>query len=95
MTAQTPVRRERIVFTGRVQGVGFRYTTNSIARRYPIGGFVRNQPDGTVEVIVQGETAAINAFLADIAHHFRGNISHTDRTPLAACDQFAEFEVRF
>ena len=39
----------RIVFSGRVQGVGFRQTTRSLASGFPVGGFVRNLPDGDVE----------------------------------------------
>jgi len=91
MTSPEPPT-ERIVFSGRVQGVGFRYQTHTLARRYPVNGFVRNQSDGTVELVVQGEVAAINALLADIAHHFRGNISHTDRQTVEG--EFSNFEIR-
>ena len=40
--------RCRVIYRGRVQGVGFRYTSASIARRFPVTGYVRNLPDGTV-----------------------------------------------
>ena len=44
----------RIIFHGRVQGVGFRYTTHRIARGFPVTGFVRNLTDGTVELVACG-----------------------------------------
>ena len=45
---------KHIIFKGQVQGVGFRYTTHRVAGRYDVTGFVRNLPDGTVEMLVQG-----------------------------------------
>ena len=44
---------KRIIFKGTVQGVGFRFTANSIAGRYGIAGWVRNKFDGTVEMFAQ------------------------------------------
>jgi acylphosphatase len=86
---------ERIIFSGRVQGVGFRYTVHSLARRHPVAGYVRNQPDGTVELVAQGNIAAINALLVEVQGHFRDNIRHCDRGTMTASETFAGFEVRF
>jgi len=44
---------KHIVFSGRVQGVGFRFTCHQIARRYELTGFVKNLPDGSVELLIQ------------------------------------------
>ena len=49
--------RRRLIYQGRVQGVGFRYTVASIARRFPVTGYVKNLPDGNVELAVDGEFA--------------------------------------
>ena len=46
---------KHILFSGQVQGVGFRYTANRTAARYNLTGFVRNLPDGKVEVNAEGE----------------------------------------
>lgn len=62
----TPERR-RTVFTGRVQGVGFRMRCASTARRFKVAGFVRNLPDGGVEVVTEGESGEIDRFLAEIS----------------------------
>jgi acylphosphatase len=86
---------ERIIFQGHVQGVGFRYTVRSLAGRHPVKGFVRNLPDGTVEVVAQGSSVAINALLADIQDSFRSHISHCDRKVTTTAETFDGFEIRF
>jgi acylphosphatase len=55
--------RAHAVVTGRVQGVGFRYTTVDQARRLGVCGWVRNRPDGSVEVEVEGERAGVEALV--------------------------------
>ncbi len=56
----------RIIVRGVVQGVGFRFFTRDLGRRYGLGGFVRNRADGTVELEVQGEDGTLAAFLKDL-----------------------------
>jgi acylphosphatase len=48
-----------VVVRGRVQGVGFRWFVREAARELKLGGWVKNRPDGTVEVLACGEEAAI------------------------------------
>ena len=55
---------KRIIFIGRVQGVGFRFTAHSIARRCQLTGFVRNLPDGSVEMFAQGQAEDIESLCA-------------------------------
>ncbi len=57
------ILRYRINFTGRVQGVGFRYKANHIANTYRLTGFVKNEYDGSVTVELQGRQAEIDMFL--------------------------------
>ena len=59
-------RRERIVYGGRCQGVGFRWTSQSIARRLGLTGWVRNLEDGTVEMEIQGEEEQIDRVIMSI-----------------------------
>jgi acylphosphatase len=85
----------RVVYHGRVQGVGFRYTTNRIARRFPVSGSVRNLADGTVELIVAGEAGQVRTFLAAILDAFDGNITLADEQPLDAATDVPEgFSIR-
>lgn len=53
-----------IIVSGRVQGVNFRYFTQQNAIRLGIRGYVKNLPDGGVEIVADGEKAAINQFVA-------------------------------
>ena len=49
----------RYVITGRVQGVGFRFFAEDAAAREGVHGWVRNQPDGTVEAWVEGDEESV------------------------------------
>jgi acylphosphatase len=55
--------RAHVVVTGRVQGVGFRFSTVDQARRLGVHGWVRNQADGSVEVLVEGERAVVEGLV--------------------------------
>ena len=54
--------RMMVLYAGRVQGVGFRYTTRTVAAGFDVCGTVRNLPDGRVELIAEGERAELEAF---------------------------------
>jgi len=56
----------QVFYEGRVQGVGFRFTVKQIARGFEVTGWVRNLPDGRVELQCSGESAEVHAFLNDI-----------------------------
>jgi acylphosphatase len=88
------VRRVQVTYTGRVQGVGFRATTRSIARGFPITGWVRNEADGTVTFVAQGEhqdiAAALDAITARMTRHI-ANASITDIPPISG---ESGFEIR-
>ena len=60
------MKRLTAVFSGYVQGVGFRFTTERLARRFPVAGYVRNLTDGRVEVVAEGEEKQLLDFLAAI-----------------------------
>jgi acylphosphatase len=58
---------KHVFFTGRVQGVGFRYSTKRIASGFDVTGWVKNLPDGRVELFAQAfEKEELDAFLKDI-----------------------------
>jgi acylphosphatase len=60
--------------SGRVQGVGFRYFAERAAARLSLGGYVRNCPDGTVEVYAIGDAPALEAFRLQLAEGPRSAI---------------------
>jgi len=63
----------KIIYEGRVQGVGFRYTCCKIARGYSVVGWVCNLTDGSVELQVKGERQQVVDFLAAIREHDLGS----------------------
>lgn len=68
---------KHVYYGGHVQGVGFRYTTRGLAEGFPVTGYVRNLPGGDVEVVVQGESDQVEAFLASLARHMADYIDRT------------------
>ena len=76
---------KRVIFEGRVQGVGFRFTVKDLARSFDVCGWVKNLPDGTVELQVMGEADEVEAFLREItvespvARNIKNHYSETIR----------------
>jgi acylphosphatase len=92
MTAQERQRRT-VLYSGRVQGVGFRYTTRSIAQRYAVEGYVKNLPDGRVELVVEGEKRELDGLLSEIRDHFSGNLRDEKCDLQPASGEFRGFEI--
>jgi acylphosphatase len=86
---------KHILFSGQVQGVGFRYTANRIARRYNLTGFVRNLPDGDVEMLAQGPERDIDTCIAEIQDDFAGYIRDTQIKPAAHNPRHTDFRITF
>jgi acylphosphatase len=61
------MERVTVLYSGRVQGVGFRVTVRYLARGYDVTGTVRNLPGGRVELIAEGARTELKAFLDGIA----------------------------
>jgi acylphosphatase len=61
-----PRVRRRVHFSGRVQGVGFRFTCQSLARGFDVAGHVRNLIDGQVELVAEGESIELDRYLVAI-----------------------------
>lgn len=79
--SQAPRVHRRIHYSGRVQGVGFRWTVREIAAGYDVAGSVRNLPDGRVELFAGGEAGEVRAFLAAIAQsHLGPGIRNVEET---------------
>jgi acylphosphatase len=90
----TTTQRRTVYFAGHVQGVGFRYTARSIARGYEITGFVRNLPDGRVELVVEGEPREVDAFLREVRDRFANQIRDERSDVRTATGEFAAFEIQ-
>ncbi|TVQ54776.1 MAG: acylphosphatase [Phycisphaerales bacterium] len=86
--------RYDIRFTGRVQGVGFRMTAQRVARDYTVAGWVRNEPDGSVRCVTEGETSELDRFVEAVQHAMAGNIQDTQIQRSTATGEFTEFSIR-
>jgi acylphosphatase len=73
-----PRVRRRVHFSGRVQGVGFRFTCHSLARGYEVAGHVRNLANGQVELVAEGEPIELDRFLAAIRLEMSDYIRNVD-----------------
>lgn len=87
------VTRQRIIFQGRVQGVGFRARSRMIAQRYPITGWVRNEPDGTVMLEAQGTETDLDRFLSELRKQTAGLVEREVHAHVRTEPSENQFEI--
>jgi acylphosphatase len=92
--ADSPVRRE-VHYSGKVQGVGFRYTVRTIADRHGVTGYVVNLPDGRVKLVAEGTPEQLTEFLADISNLLEQYIRDTSIENLPPTGEFFRFDIVF
>lgn len=90
------IKRLRVVWSGRVQGVGFRYTAEATALSLALVGWVRNLPDSRVEAVCEGPEPRLLKFLEQIrtgpmGRYIRGTSTSWDE----ASGEFSDFSTRF
>ena len=88
---QTEARR--VLYSGRVQGVGFRYTARRIAQQHAVTGFVRNLDDGRVELVAEGAPSEIDRLLAEIVEAMTGYIRDVQVDVIPVTGKYASFDV--
>ena len=85
----------RVIYEGRVQGVGFRFSVKEIAHGYEVAGWVRNLPDGRVQMETQGDESEIEAFLQAIEDsHLRPHIRRKVVTTIEPVSGLKGFQIR-
>lgn len=89
-------KRIRIRYRGNVQGVGFRFAVCRQARHFDIGGFVRNEPDGSVLMVAEGGPGGLDSFLdaidaSSVAAHIRGKSIEEEEYR----GEFDEFRIEY
>lgn len=87
--------RRTVLFSGRVQGVGFRYTTCRVASRYRVVGHVKNLADGRVEAVVEGDASEVDGFIVAVRDQMDGYIRDVQCQDSPATGEFARFDVCF
>ncbi len=84
-----------IIFTGRVQGVGFRFTARRAANRRQLTGFVRNVPNGSVEMLAQGRSEDIDDCIQDLKEYFSGYLKETRIEEIPPDPKHTDFKITF
>ncbi len=87
--------RAHVIFSGSVQGVGFRYTTQNFANNLKITGWVKNLSDGRVEMMAEGTREQIDNLLYKLDKQFDRKITHKDIDWLDARKSFTSFDVAY
>jgi acylphosphatase len=88
------MEQAHIFFKGTVQGVGFRYTTRTLANECRLSGWVRNLPDGRVEVLAEGRREDIDRLCLRLHEHFEGYITGKTIAFAPASGSFEDFQIR-
>ncbi len=87
--------REHVVFTGRVQGVGFRYKTVRLAHHYGVTGWIKNCSDGSVEAEFQGREESLDLVIQGLNQDSYIRIEWITRNPLEPDMEERGFSVRY
>ncbi len=97
MEPKTPMNRQRWIvhYSGRVQGVGFRYTARTLAEQFDVSGYVQNLPDGRVRLEVEGDAAEIERFLQRLQQRMAGYIRDRKVDVQPARGDYDGFQIRF
>ncbi len=89
-------KRVHVFWKGRVQGVGFRYTAESVALALGLAGWVRNVPDGRVEAVAEGAEKELKSFVEQVAvGPMRPHIRQTKVGWESATGEFDDFRIKF
>jgi acylphosphatase len=88
-------RERRLVhFRGKVQGVGFRYTTRQVAAGFDVTGYVQNLADGRVRVLVEGDPGELDRFLGELRALMAQYIREVQADISPATGEFDDFDIR-
>ncbi len=90
------MKQLKVLFSGRVQGVGFRYTVDRLARHFDITGYVKNLSDGRVEMIAEGEESVLQDFLHAVMESPMKNYIRDQKVEWSEAEgKYREFGIAF
>jgi acylphosphatase len=88
-------KKAHVYYSGRVQGIGLRYTLQDIANYQKVLGWVKNLDDARVEVVAEAEEDILNIFLQQVNQHFSQYIQDANIEWLPASGEFRDFSIKF
>jgi len=89
------MKQVHIHYSGKVQGIGFRYTVQRLAVPLGLTGWIKNLADGRVEMMVEGPDDLIQTFCQQVDSRFEGYIKQKNEHLQDATGQFNEFQINF
>ena len=87
------MKRVHVYYSGRVQGIGFRFAAEDVARALGVKGWVKNLPDSRVEIVAEADESVLEDFLSKLNTYFAGNITDTDINRENARGEFNDFHI--
>ena len=90
----TDVHHETVFFSGRVQGVGFRYTVMQVAKEFEVAGYVKNLADGRVQLEAEGRLEEVRDFIVALQERMEGYIRKVEQTETQRAPQYQGFNIR-
>ena len=94
MNGKGVMERRTLIYSGYVQGVGFRWTTVQLSRGFDVSGFVRNLDNGSVELVAEGQKGELDQFLAAVADEMQANIREVQIQVSPGTGEFGSFDIR-
>jgi acylphosphatase len=88
------IHHAEVFFSGRVQGVGFRYQTLQVAKEFEVSGWVANLPDGRVQLEAEGRAEEVVQFIAAVQERMEGYIRKMEQSFATRPPQYSGFSIR-
>ncbi|MBU0502202.1 MAG: acylphosphatase [Candidatus Margulisbacteria bacterium] len=89
------MKRLHIIYSGHVQGVGFRYSAVDVADKHEVVGFVKNLPDRRVEVVAEGEESVLQSFAAELNSTMFTYIREKNECFEPGTGEFSSFRIAY
>lgn len=87
--------RRKINYKGRVQGVGFRWNTEKAVHSFDVTGYVKNKPNGSVELLLEGNSEEVLKAEKEIEERMRGYWTEKESAELPGDDHWQEFKIHY
>ena len=84
----------RVIYRGRVQGVGFRYSTLTISKKFDVAGYVKNLNDGSVELVAVCDEPTFSEFDSAIRDRFSGFLTSVEVNTMSEAGAYKDFSIR-
>ena len=84
-----------VTFWGRVQGVGFRWSTQRVAEGFSVRGYVKNLPNGSVKMVAEGEMPEVRFFLAALQERMANYVESCEVAENRGPRRFTEFAIAY